>query len=533
MGKNKLGRFAENLTFKCLVQAEFGAVFGADHPLKGRWASDFFGNDKPIVLEIGCGRGAYTIGLARGDDSKNFIGIDIKGARLWRGAKTATEEKLENAAFLRTRIEVIDSFFAAGEVSEIWITFPDPQLKKARKRLTSAMFVNRYAAFLKQGGTIHLKTDSVHMHEYTKALIAANGIAAEVCSNNIYATPERFSHEVTAIQTAYEERFLQEGLAITYLRFSLTGDKPLEEIDFWADSESETLDDRRLRVEICEQSGFCFGVVRAINAAEELVASTQQAYSLGPIVHNRVEVERLEKLGLQVISHDDLSNLPAGSKILVRAHGEPPQTYCLMSERGFEVIDATCPVVASLQRRVKRAWDAMQKIDGTVVILGKKGHSEIVGLTGQVGGDAVVVESVSDLDQIDFSRPVALLSQTTESLSLFEEVKNTIIARSQNPDKVYVQDTICRQVSNRNPHMAAFSSRFDVVIFVSGRNSSNGAVLCEVCRNSNPRTHMIEHEGEIEKEWFEHARSVGVCGATSTPRWLMERVAKKIKEFIR
>lgn len=543
MGKNKLGRFAENLTFKCLVQSEFGTVFGSSHPLKGRWNADFFGNNNPIVLEIGCGRGEYTIGLARREGGKNIIGIDIKGARLWRGAKTATEEGIANAAFLRTRIEVIDSFFAAGEVSEIWITFPDPQLKKARKRLTSAMFLNRYTKFLKTGGKIHLKTDSVHLHEYTKALLAHNDIQPEICTADVYVDGEELGDEVRSIQTTYEARFLQEGLAITYLRFALDGSRPLDEVEFWADAagRAQTLDDLRVRkadeqgvkVEICEQSGFCFGVVRAIVAAEEFLSNSHKAYSLGSIVHNPVEVERLKNMGLEVISHEQLHTLPVGSRVLVRAHGEPPTTYRLLKERKFELIDATCPVVASLQKRVKGSWDQMQKVGGTVVILGKKGHSEVVGLTGQVNEDAIVVERIEDLDYVDFSRPVTLLSQTTESLELFEAVKNAILSRAEHPNTVTIHDTICRQVSNRNPHLSDFSSRFGVIIFVSGRNSSNGAVLYEVCKKSNHKTYMVERADELVGDWFEGASSVGVCGATSTPRWLMEEVAKKIKEFVR
>ncbi|MEF9949826.1 MAG: 4-hydroxy-3-methylbut-2-enyl diphosphate reductase, partial [Mucinivorans sp.] len=226
---------------------------------------------------------------------------------------------------------------------------------------------------------------------------------------------------------------------------------PLREIEFWADAVSPTLDDQRVRrvkddlvVEICEESGFCFGVVRAISAAEDLLGGVNKAYSLGPIVHNRVEVERLEKHGLAVISHEELRVLPRASKVLVRAHGEPPSTYALLDQCGLDVVDATCPVVASLQKRVKRAWEQMQKVGGTVVILGKKGHSEVVGLTGQVGEDAVVVESVADLCHVDFSRAVTLLSQTTESLELFEQVKDEILSRVADPSKVTIHDTICR-----------------------------------------------------------------------------------------
>lgn len=543
MGKNKLRRFAENETFACLVQSEWGDVFGIEHPLKGHWGADFWRNDRPIVLEIGCGRGEYTIGLARREADKNFIGIDIKGARLWRGAKTATEEGLSNAAFLRTRVEVIESFFAPSEVDEIWITFSDPQLRKPRKRLTAAMFLNRYMRFLKPGGVVHLKTDSVHLYQYTKTLVEANGIVPEIACTDVYATTG-LPDEVQAIQTTYEGRFLDEGLAINYLRFRMP-EIALAEIEFWGDALEDTLDDRRVRdpkrvkpqpvaVEICEQSGFCFGVVRAIGAAEELLDRERQgAYSLGAIVHNRVEVERLERRGLKVIAHDDLAALPAQSTVLVRAHGEPPTTYAKLAAQGVGLVDATCPVVASLQQRVRRAWEAMQGVGGTVVILGKRGHSEVVGLTGQVSGDAVVVEGMEDLVQVDSTRPVVLLSQTTQSLELFERVKNALLERASDPSLVEIHDTICRQVSNRNPHLTDFSARFDAVVFVSGRDSSNGAVLYEVCRASNPNTYFVERQEELDAEWFEGVQRVGVCGATSTPRWLMERVAKKIKEIVR
>lgn len=556
MGKNKLRRFAENLTFDCLVQSEFGAVFGSDHPLKGRWY-EFFGNHNPIVLEIGCGRGEYTLGLSRANGEKNFIGIDIKGSRLWRGAKTATEEGLKNAAFLRTRVEVLDSFFAAGEVSQVWITFPDPQLKKPRKRLTSAMFLNRYANFLTLGAKIHLKTDSLHLHQYTKALIEHNNIQADIANNDIYSTqPEELDRQITSIRTTYEERFLKEGLPITYLSFSLADGRKVEEIEFYADQmagnldmtrerkvtasvEQQNVEDRNaedssgIKVEIDALSGFCFGVVRAIGAAEEVLSSSPQAYSLGQIVHNRVEVERLQALGLEVITHADLADLPGGSKVLIRAHGEPPSTYATIENQKLQLIDATCPVVASLQKKVKKAWDEMQKVDGQVVILGKKGHSEVVGLTGQVGEDALVVETIRDLDQINFTRPITFMSQTTESLELFNSMQAAIMDRACDKGSVTIYDTICRQVSNRNPHLMSFSSRFDVVVFVSGRHSSNGAVLFDVCLKSNPHSYLVEREEEIDQSWFYGANSVGVCGATSTPLWLMKKIAKKIKEIVR
>jgi tRNA (guanine-N7-)-methyltransferase len=223
MGKNKQKRFAENLTFNNLIQPEFGDAFRRDHPMKGRWGTDFFGNDHPVTLELGCGRGEYTVALAEMFPERNFIGVDIKGARMWRGAKTATERGMANVGFLRTRIEVIDSFFAAGEVSEIWITFPDPQLNKNRvkKRLTAPGFLARYARFLPPDGRVNLKTDSHHLHDYTLAVAAANGLTVDFASADIYG--EGVADRVLSIRTAYESRFLDEGRAITYMRFAPGG----------------------------------------------------------------------------------------------------------------------------------------------------------------------------------------------------------------------------------------------------------------------------------------------------------------------
>ena len=224
MGKNKYKRFQENLTFSNLIQPGFDEYFRTDHPLKGRWREDFFGNGQPIVLELGCGRGEYTVALASRDPHKNHIGVDIKGARMWRGAKTATEAGMGNAGFLRARIEFINSFFAPGEVDEIWITFPDPQLTKQRvkKRLTSPVFLAYYAQLLKPGAPVHLKTDSQHLHEYTKAVIAENALPVHACSNDIYN--DGTADEVLSVKTAYETKLLSEGMPITYLRFTL-GDK--------------------------------------------------------------------------------------------------------------------------------------------------------------------------------------------------------------------------------------------------------------------------------------------------------------------
>lgn len=236
MGKNKQRRFQENLTFTNLVQPDFDDIFGHDHPLKGRWRDDFFGNDNPVVLELGCGRGEYTVALAARRPDVNHIGVDIKGARMWRGAKTATEAGMKNVGFLRTRIEFINSFFAPGEVNEIWITFPDPQLKKQRvkKRLTSPQFLEYYARFLAPGGTIHLKTDSRHLHEYTKAVIRENNLAVAACGGDIYGAG--VADADLSIRTAYEEKFLAQGLPITYVRFSLGGATSFAAPDFDEDN---------------------------------------------------------------------------------------------------------------------------------------------------------------------------------------------------------------------------------------------------------------------------------------------------------
>ncbi|MFI3330439.1 MAG: tRNA (guanosine(46)-N7)-methyltransferase TrmB [Rikenellaceae bacterium] len=224
MGKDKARRFAENLTFKCLIQPEFEEVFRQDYPLKGQWRKEVFGNDNPVILELGCGRGEYTVELARKYPNVNFIGVDIKGARMWRGAKSATEESLGNVAFLRTRIEFINSLFAENEIDGLWITFPDPQLKKNRvkKRLTSPIFLANYAKFLKPDASINLKTDCKHLHDYTTAVIEQNDLPFHEKNSDIYGTA--YATELLSIKTAYEQQYLAKGIAITYLRFSL-GDK--------------------------------------------------------------------------------------------------------------------------------------------------------------------------------------------------------------------------------------------------------------------------------------------------------------------
>lgn len=285
-----------------------------------------------------------------------------------------------------------------------------------------------------------------------------------------------------------------------------------------------------MKIEIDKGSGFCFGVVNAIEKAEEALGSGCHVFSLGDIVHNYAEVRRLERMGLSTVGAGDLGAL-GGKTVLIRAHGEPPATYRKAAETGIEILDATCPVVARLQKRVRSAYEDMRAVGGQVVLLGKRGHAEVVGLAGQAGGDVIVIEGLHDLVLIDYSKPVYLLSQTTQSLSLFGEVSEEIVRRAADPDSVVIKDTICRQVANREPNLREFASRFDVIIFVSGRKSSNGKVLCEVCREANPKTHHVEDETELRDEWFEGAESVGICGATSTPAWSMEMVAAAVDKI--
>ncbi len=284
-----------------------------------------------------------------------------------------------------------------------------------------------------------------------------------------------------------------------------------------------------MKVIIDDNSGFCFGVVRAISRAEEALAEGGTVYSLGDIVHNRVEVQRLEQLGLQTVTHDDMEHL-SGRRLFVRAHGEPPTTYVRAEQLGIEVIDATCPVVAALQRKVKRAYDRMQEVGGQVVILGKHGHAEVVGLTGQVEGRAIVVEKESDLEAVDFARPIVFLSQTTQSHALFEHILELMRQRAADPAQIEAIDTICGQVAGREERLSEFARKVDRVIFVCGRKSSNGKVLFEVCRRANPLSYNIEEASELQAEWLAGASTVGICGATSTPKWLMQQVADYIED---
>ncbi len=285
-----------------------------------------------------------------------------------------------------------------------------------------------------------------------------------------------------------------------------------------------------MQIEIDDKSGFCFGVVRAIGEAEKALGGADRVYSLGDIVHNRIEVQRLEELGLKTVTHDEMESLE-GSRLFIRAHGEPPSTYRRAERLGIRIIDATCPVVAKLQERVKKAYAKMRPVGGQVVILGKRGHAEVVGLTGQVDDAVVVIEKEEDMAQIDFARPIYFLSQTTQSIALFEHLGEEMKRRAADASKVEIADTICRQVSGREQHLAEFAARFDAVIFVCGRKSSNGKVLYEVCRRANARTYNIEEPSEIDPQWLAGVEKVGICGATSTPKWLMQRVADRLVEM--
>lgn len=285
-----------------------------------------------------------------------------------------------------------------------------------------------------------------------------------------------------------------------------------------------------MRVTIDDKSGFCYGVVSAISKAEELVSEGKKVYSLGDIVHNDLEVARLEGLGVKTISHADIATIApsAESKILIRAHGEPQSTYRLLDGLSLGYADATCPVVAKLQRLTIEADRRMREVGGTVVILGKKGHAEVVGLNGQIEDRATVVEKLEDLGDVDFSRPIFLLSQTTQSLALFEQIREEVLRRSSHPEQVTVRDTICRQVAGREEHLREFARGCDMVVFVCGAKSSNGKVLFEACHSANPNSIKIESPEELSAAMFCGAENVGICGATSTPHWLMEQVRDTI-----
>ena len=293
-----------------------------------------------------------------------------------------------------------------------------------------------------------------------------------------------------------------------------------------------------LQIEIDNGSGFCFGVTTAIKKAEEELAKGEPLYCLGDIVHNGMEVERLASKGLVTIDHQQLASLH-GVKVLLRAHGEPPETYELARRNHIDIIDATCPVVLQLQRRIKRQFESSQSVtDGLgkgfpqIVIFGKNGHAEVLGLVGQTHGSAIVIEKFDDVHRLDFSRDIFLYSQTTKSLDEFHRIIDYIGAHISKECTFRSFDTICRQVASRLPNIAQFASRHDLVVFVAGRKSSNGKVLFRQCQTVNANSHQIERADEINPAWLRGISTIGICGATSTPKWLMEECRDYIYQLV-
>ena len=283
-----------------------------------------------------------------------------------------------------------------------------------------------------------------------------------------------------------------------------------------------------MKVVIDHKSGFCFGVVNAINKAEETLAKGEKLYCLGDIVHNGMEVKRLESIGLITIDRQQYFTLK-NCRVLLRAHGEPPETYQYAQANNIELIDATCPVVLKLQQRVSKAFRDMQQQNGQIILFGKKGHAEVIALNGQTNNQSIIVEDETDLSKIDTDKPAYLFSQTTKSVDHFNQVAKIIDKKLNQP--LIVKDTICRQVSNRVPRLKEFAARHDVLIFVGGKKSSNAKFLFDVCKQSNPNSYFISSAEDLHHDWFVGKSSTGICGATSTPQWLMEQVAETIKNY--
>jgi 4-hydroxy-3-methylbut-2-en-1-yl diphosphate reductase len=282
-------------------------------------------------------------------------------------------------------------------------------------------------------------------------------------------------------------------------------------------------------VEVDKQSGFCFGVQNAVEIAEKALLNGERVFSLGPIVHNDKEVERLSTLGLTSIDHEKFLRL-RNCKVLIRAHGEPPETYITAEKNNITIIEATCPIVKRLQSKIKETWLETKNGNGQVVIFGKPGHAEVVGLMGQIHNEGIIVSGQDDFNKIDVKRPVYLFSQTTMSVKEYSNLKDVLLSKMkeagmENPDNnLIINKTICGQVSNREPHLKAFARKHDAIIFVSGKESSNGKMLYSVCKAINPDTHFVSSSDEIDELWFKGKNSIGICGATSTPKWLIENI---------
>ncbi|MEI8203562.1 MAG: 4-hydroxy-3-methylbut-2-enyl diphosphate reductase [Bacteroidota bacterium] len=286
-----------------------------------------------------------------------------------------------------------------------------------------------------------------------------------------------------------------------------------------------------MNITIDTQSGFCFGVVNAIRAAEKELKSSDSLLCLGDIVHNNAEVNRLKEKGLEIIEHEQL-HTAGHQKVLIRAHGEPPETYQKAKENHITLIDATCPVVLKLQERIRKGYEEIKSIGGQIVIYGKEGHAEVNGLVGQTNNEAIIINHPDDISKIDFNRPIRLYSQTTQSIDGFkhivELIHEQIIAKGKETRQFTAIDSICRQVSHRAPHLREFAQLYQVIIFVSGKKSSNGLALFAECKKANPLSYLISDIDDIESKWFKDIDTVGICGATSTPMWLMEKVAQHL-----
>ena len=286
---------------------------------------------------------------------------------------------------------------------------------------------------------------------------------------------------------------------------------------------------REMVVEIDKQSGFCFGVSNAVEIAEKALLKDEKVFSLGTIVHNDKEVDRLSSLGLVSVDHDQFKYLK-NCKVLIRAHGEPPETYSIAEKNNLTIIEATCPIVKRLQSKIRETWLKTKEGDGQVVIFGKPGHAEVVGLLGQINNEGILVSGPDDFWKIDISKPVYLFSQTTMSVKEYRNLTDILLAKMEEkglPDpckNLIINKTICGQVSNREPHLKTFAKKHDTIIFVSGRESSNGKMLYSVCKNVNPDTHFVSSLEELDNSWFVGKNSVGICGATSTPKWLIENI---------
>lgn len=286
-----------------------------------------------------------------------------------------------------------------------------------------------------------------------------------------------------------------------------------------------------IKVEIDNGSGFCFGVVTAIHKAEEELANGKTLYCLGDIVHNSKEVERLKEMGLITINHEEFKQLHH-VKVLLRAHGEPPETYITAKENNIEIIDATCPVVLRLQKRIKQEFVQLPKTDKQIVIYGKNGHAEVLGLVGQTEGKSIVIEKLEEAKLLDFTKDIRLYSQTTKSLDEFWAIVEYIKEHISPNATFEYYDTICRQVANRMPNIRSFAESHNLIFFVSGKKSSNGKMLFEECLKVNLNSHLIDNIGEIDNKLIEGANSIGICGATSTPKWLMEEIHRYILKYI-